>query len=189
MRKTVFILSGPAGVGKTTLWHQVRDRLPDIEKVITTTSRPMREGELCGVDYHFLSREEFEAKIHAGEFLEYAIVHTNFYGSTFFELERILASDKCPLYIIEPQGMIHIKPLLEKVGYTVTTLFILPPSLNELKRRLAGRGTETEEQYNIRLATAISELEQQDFYDIKIINEDLEQTCNELIATFQKYAI
>lgn len=81
--------------------------------------------------------------------------------------------------------MIHLKPILEEKGYNVVTIFLLPPSLEELKRRLHNRGTETDEQFQIRLATAITELEQQDFYDIRLVNNDLEKTKEELLAIFK----
>lgn len=114
-KHTVFILSGPAGVGKNTLWDAVASECSDhIEKVITTTSRSIRQNEVDGVDYHFVSREEFSSKIANHEFIEYAVVHTNYYGSTFAEVDRIEKLKKSPLYIIEPQGMIHIKPILEE---------------------------------------------------------------------------
>lgn len=132
------------------------------------------------MDYHFVSKEEFEKKIHAGDFLEYAVVHTFYYGSTKSELERILALGKNPIYIIEPQGMVHLKPLLEDAGYKVVTIFLLPPSIEEMKRRLHNRGSETEEQFQIRLATAMTEFEQQDLYDIKIVNDDLDKAKEEL---------
>lgn len=180
--KKVFIFSWPAGVWKTTLWHAVENHLPNVEKVITTTSRMIREGEENSVHYHFITREDFENKIQTGDLIEYAIVHTNYYGSTYSELNRIINNGKNPIYIIEPQGMIHLKPLLEKEGYMVVTIFLLPPSLDELKRRLHGRGTETPEQFDIRLATAMTELEQQDFYDIRLVNHDLERTKEEFIA-------
>lgn len=111
--KKIYILSGPAGVGKTTIWHHIEKKVPDVEKIITTTSRDIRPNEVNGVDYHFVTRDEFEEKISSGDLIEYAVVHTNLYGSTFSELERIISLDKSAIYIIEPQGMIHIKPLLE----------------------------------------------------------------------------
>lgn len=185
-KNTVFILSGPAWAGKTTIWHAIENEATHVEKVITTTSRPIREWEVEWSHYHFLSKGEFEAKIHTGDLIEYAIVHTNYYGSTYSELERIIQNNKSPIYIIEPQGMVHLKPLLEDQWYEVVTIFLLPPSLDELKKRLHGRWTETPEQYEIRLATAITELEQQDFYDIKIINDDLERAKQDLIHILSK---
>jgi guanylate kinase len=184
MKKKVFILSWPAWVGKNTLWNIVRPLCKDFieESISTTTRTPIREGEKNGVDYYFVSKEEFEKKIHAGEFLEYAIVHTFYYGSTKSELERINGAGKSPIYIIEPQWMTHLKPLLEDGGYDVTTIFLLPPSIEEMKRRLHNRGTESEDQFQIRLATAMTEFEQQNFYDIRIVNDDLEKTKNELLA-------
>ena len=183
-KNTIFILSGPAWAGKTTLWHYVENATPNVEKIITTTSRTLRDGETDGVHYHFVSKEDFEWKIHKWELIEYAIVHTNYYGSTHSELERITAKNKNPLYIIEPQWMVHLKPLLEDAWYRVVTIFLLPPSLDELKKRLHGRWTETIEQFEIRLATAMTELEQQDFYDIKIINDNLDKAKEELIDIF-----
>ncbi len=181
MKNTVFILSGPAWAGKTTIWHAIEDMVPRVEKVITTTSRTCREWEIDGTHYHFITKWDFEHQIHSGNLIEYAIVHTNYYGSTYSELERIIQNDKSPIYIIEPQWMVHLKPLLEDRWYTVVTIFLLPPSLDELKKRLHGRWTETPEQFEIRLATALTELEQQDFYDIRIINDDLEKTKEQFI--------
>jgi guanylate kinase len=181
-KNTVYILSGPAGAGKTTIWHAVEQDASHIEKVVTTTSRMIREGEVNGTHYHFLTKPEFEAQIHTGNLIEYAIVHTNYYGSTYSELERIVNNNKSPIYIIEPQGMVHLKPLLEDKWYQVVTIFLLPPSLDELKKRLHGRGTETPEQFEIRLATALTELEQQDFYDIRVVNDDLDRARWELLS-------
>ncbi len=187
---TIYILSGPAGAGKTTLWNAVESEATHIKKVVTSTSRAAREGEIDGIHYHFLTKPEFESRIHTNDLIEYAIVHTNYYGSTYSELERILQEDRSPIYIIEPQGMIHLKPLLEKQGYRVVTIFLLPPSLEVLKQRLMGRWTETAEQFEIRLATALTELEQQDFYDIKITNDDLDIAREELLTIFRrKYVI
>lgn len=182
-KNKVFILSGPAGVGKNTLWDTVRPICEEyIQESISMTSRLPRPGETNGVDYYFVTQKEFEEKIHNHEFLEYAIVHTNYYGSLKSELERITKIWKTPIYIIEPQGMTHLKPLMEEEWYKVITIFLLPPSIDELKRRLHGRGTETTEQFEIRLATAMTELEQQDFYDIRLVNDDFEKAKEELIA-------
>ncbi len=181
--KTAFILSGSAGSGKNTLWDLVGPLCAEnICRVMTTTSRPIRKWEVNHVDYHFISKKEFESKINNHELIEYAVVHMNYYGSTKSELEKVINLWKIPLYIIEPQWMIHLKPLLEDEGYIVTTIFLLPPSLDEMKRRLHNRWSETEEQLNIRLATAMTEFEQQDLYDKKIVNDNIEKAKDELIT-------
>lgn len=157
----ILILSGPSGVGKTTVWEQLHTRYSDrLEKIITTTTRQKREGEIEGQHYYFLSREEFQSRIDSGDMIEYALVHGNYYGSTFAELERIVGLGKYPLYIVDPQGMIHLKPVLEHRDYTVQTFFLLPPSIEELRTRLSGRGTEQSDHLELRLANALVEMEE-----------------------------
>ena len=171
---TVFILSGPSGVGKTTVWEEIREKHAEsVERIVTTTTRGVRPGESDGIHYYFLSKGDFEAKILDGRMIEYALVHGNYYGSSADELERIVSHGKNPVYIVDPQGMAHLKPELMRRGYRVSTIFLLPPSIEELKSRLSGRGTETEEALNLRLANAMVEMEEQDFYDHKIVNDNL----------------
>ena len=112
---TVFVLSGPSAVGKTTVWEAYRKRyaMSMIEKIVTTTSRDRRPGETEGEHYYFWTAERFQEAIRENLLIEYAVVHGKYYGSTYAELERIVADRKSPLYIVDPQGMIHIKPLLE----------------------------------------------------------------------------
>lgn len=114
--------------------------------------------------------------------IEYALVHGNYYGSTYGELTRIIELGKYPLYIVDPQGMVHLKPLLQNRNYTVQTFFLLPPSIEELRTRLSGRGTEQTSHLELRLANALVEMEEQDFYDHKIINVTLEKTIETLAS-------
>jgi guanylate kinase len=114
--------------------------------------------------------------------IEYALVHGNYYGSTFAELNRIVELGKYPLYIVDPQGMVHLKPLLQNQHYTVQTFFLLPPSIDELRARLSGRGTEQTSHLELRLANALVEMEEQDFYDHKIVNTTLEETLETLAS-------
>jgi len=168
-------------VGKTTVWEVLQQEYTSrLEKIVTTTTRAKREGEIEGKHYYFLSREEFQSRIDSGDMIEYALVHGNYYGSTFKELERIMELGKYPLYIIDPQGMVYLKPLLEHRSYTVQTFFLLPPSIEELRFRLSGRGTEHSEHLELRLANALVEMEEQDFYDHKIVNTDLNKTIQTL---------
>lgn len=172
---TVFILSGPSGVGKTTVWDEIRSQHADrVEKIVTTTTRAPRPGEIHGTHYYFLSKSEFEARIMEGGMIEYALVHGNYYGSSVEELERIVSHGKNPVYIVDPQGMAHLKPELMRRSYRVSTVFLLPPSIDELKSRLRGRGTEDDESLGIRLANAMVEMEEKDFYDYQIVNDSLE---------------
>ena len=181
--KKVFILSGPAWAGKNTVWDHIAQTCNDtIEESISVTTRPIRVGEIDGKHYHFISEEEFKKKIEVGDLIEYAVTHTFYYWSTYSELDRINQSGKSPIYIIDVKWMKNLKSLLENKWYTVVTIFLLPPSIEEMKRRLRNRGTESEEQFQIRLATAMTEFEQQDFYDIRIVNDDLEKTTQELLA-------
>lgn len=184
----ILILSGPSGVGKTTVWETLHTNYADrLEKIVTTTTRTKRADEVEGVHYYFLSRDEFQSRIDSGDMIEYALVHGNYYGSTFKELERIVGLRKYPLYIVDPQGMVHLKPLLEHRWYTVQTFFLLPPSIEELRNRLSGRGTEQSDHLELRLANALVEMEEQDFYDHRIINTTLEETVESLAnAIFSK---
>ncbi len=179
---TVFIISWPSWVGKTTIWHSAESMCSEfVEKIITTTTRSIREGEIQWVHYHFVTRGEFEDYIHKGNLIEYALVHGNYYWSTFWELERIVEWWKCPLYIIDPQWMVHIRPVLEGKWYMVKSIFLLPPSLDELKNRLWGRWTESDDAFQLRYANALIELEDKDYYDYQIVNDDIEETTQKIL--------
>ncbi len=182
----IYILSWPSGVWKTTIWHAAeKSCFQYVEKVITTTSRPIREWEIGGMHYHFVERGVFERFIDENALIEYALVHGNYYGSTFSELDRIVQTGKSPLYIIDPQGMVHIRPVLEKRWYTVKSIFLLPPSLDELKKRLWWRWTETDTAFDLRLANALIELEDKDYYDFQIVNDDILITTQKILSILQ----
>lgn len=181
--KKVFILSGPAGAWKNTLWDLVSKTCFNfVEESISMTTRLPRVWEVDGEHYHFISEEKFKELITEEAFLEYAHVHKYYYGSPKSELARITSQWKHPIYIIDVQGASIIKPVLAEEGYDVTTIFLLPPSIEEMKRRIQWRWTETEETFQIRLNSAIREYGEQDNYDIKIINDDIEKAKDELIA-------
>ncbi len=186
-KKKVFILSWPAGVGKNTLWALVKPLCENTieESISMTTRKPIRVWEQDGVDYYFVDRDFFEQKIREDAFLEYAITHTFYYGSPSSELDRIITKNRSPIYIIDVKWMQDLKVHLENKWYEVTTIFLLPPSIDEMRKRLRNRGTESEEQYEIRLATAMEEFKQQDLYDIHIVNDDLEKAKEELLQVLQ----
>ena len=178
---SIIILSGPSGVGKTTVWDALHRTHSDrLERIITSTARAIRPTEEEGKHYYFLSRETFEERITSSDMIEYALVHGNYYGSTLSELKRIIGLGKSPVYIIDPQGMIHLKPLLEKQGYSVKTIFLIPPSIDELRFRLSGRGTENQSDLELRLANAMVEMEEEAFYNHRIVNDSLDDTVERL---------
>lgn len=185
--KKVFILAGPSWVGKTTLWMKFKEKYPNfpVEKVVTSTTRPKRSWEKQWKDYYFLSLDEFSKKIENKEFIEYAEVHNNFYGSTYEELERILTESKYPLYIVDPQWVKFLKNKLSGL-YDVKTIFILPPSEEELKQRLIKRGeTPDSDSFKIRLKESLIWLAEKDNYDYQIVNDNLDQAVDKLKDIFE----
>jgi len=174
MKGELFIISAPAGGGKTTIVNMLLKEIPNLERVITCTTRKPREGEKDKVDYFFLSKEEFEEGIKNGKFLEYAKVHDNYYGTPKEEVEKLLNEGKDLILVIDVQGMKQIK---EKMS--IVSIFILPPSLDELINRMKKRG-ETEEEIRKRLETAKKEIPNWKYYDFIVVNDILEKAKNEI---------
>ncbi len=177
----IFILSGPSGVWKTTIREEFKRKYPNsnIEKIITTTTRPKRDYEIDWKDYYFVSLNDFENLIKNNKLIEYAEVHNNFYGSTYDELNRILNSWKNALYIVDPQGVKFLKQILGD-KYEVKTIFILPPSEEELKKRLITRWEDpNSENFKVRLNESLLWLAEKDFYDYNIVNEDIQKAVEE----------
>lgn len=176
MAKGKFIvISGPSGVGKGTICNKLINELNAWYSVSTTTRSP-REGEIDGVNYFFVSKEEFEKKISEGEFLEYNIYNDNYYGTS-----KKIVLDKMNEGInvfseIDVNGAHNIK----KIFPDALLIYIAPPSMDALRERLIGRGTESEEKINQRLEIAKKELEEVDFYDYVVVNDDLEKATNEV---------
>ncbi len=169
----LIIVSGPAGSGKTTLCDRMLAEIPAIERVVTSTTRQPRGGEVDTVDYYFFDHDTFKAKIAAGAFYEYAHVHSNLYGTLKSEVQDKLAAGTDLLLNIDVQGAALMRetakndPLLQG---NVVTVFIMPPSLEELENRLRGRGTDAEDEVQRRLKVAIEEMQQSDQYDHTILS-------------------
>ncbi|MDE7371702.1 MAG: guanylate kinase [Desulfovibrio sp.] len=174
------VLSAPSGAGKTTLVRRLRAEFPAIGYSVSCTTRPPRAGEVDGRDYTFLSRPDFERRRAAGEFAEWAEVHGNLYGTPLSPVEAMLAEGRDALFDIDVQGAAQLKLNLE----AATFVFILPPSLTELERRLRLRGQDDEEVIERRLANARRELREAAWYDALVVNDDLDGAYDRLRAAY-----
>ena len=178
------VLAGPAGVGKGTIVQRILASEPDFMLSVSATTRAPRPGEIDGVHYHFMSREEFEELISQNQLLEFATVHgSNFYGTPLNELTKAEAADKHLLLEIDLQGARQVK---ERIPQALT-IFISPPSWEELEARLRNRGTETEEQIQTRLSTARTELASAGEFDFNVTNQDLDTCVSEVVELVRKY--
>jgi guanylate kinase len=177
----LFIVSAPSGTGKTTLVERLVQILPNLHLSRSYTSRPARPGERAGVDYNFISRGAFEAMIARREFLEWADVFGNCYGTSAVDTERLLADGQDVVLVIDVQGARQVR----QRGIDHTAIFVLPPSFQILEQRLRGRSQDTEEQMQRRLATARAEVGSYAEYDYVVVNDELESTVvrlQEIIA-------
>lgn len=174
----LFVISGPSGAGKGTLISLLMQRFPGIWVSISATTRDPRPGEEDGVDYYFLSEEEFEQILGDDGFIEHALVHGKHYGTLKKYIDEHIALGEQVILEIDVQGARQVKNIMPDAH----CIFIEPPSLEELERRLRGRNTETEEQINKRLNTASLELSAKMEYDVQLVNEDIEDAYAQLEA-------
>ena len=172
----VFVITGPSGVGKGTLIRRLLQRVPALELSVSATTRQPRPGERPGIDYHFLSDEEFDARIAAEDFLEYAGYSGNRYGTLRSELQRRLAQGVPIVLEIEVQGARQVRAAMPEA----IAVFIAPPSPAALHERLLRRGTDTPEQIGVRLRTAERELAARDEFSHVIVNDDLDASAAQL---------
>lgn len=183
LQPKLFVISGPSGAGKGTLVARIRDQRPSLGLTVSATTRAPREGEVDGVTYHFMTREEFSARVERGEFVEWAEVHGNCYGTLVREVESKLAAGSSLILEIDVQGALQVRERFPEA----VLVFIKPPSLEILKERLVGRGTETPESVALRLANAERELALADRYDDIVVNDDLERATAELVRVLEKH--
>ncbi|MEI9916308.1 MAG: guanylate kinase [Methylovirgula sp.] len=176
----MLILSSPSGAGKTSLTRMLLQKKElDLTLSISVTTRPRRSSEVDGIHYTFITRKRFEQLRDEGELLEWAEVHGNCYGTPRETVERTLAQGRDVLFDIDYQGTQQVKA---KAGEDVVTIFILPPSMRELKARLERRAEDTDEAIAGRLANAENEIRRWTLYDYVLINDDLQKTFEDLVA-------
>ncbi len=179
-RGLMLVLSSPSGAGKTTLTRMLlQERALDLSLSISVTTRPRRVSEAEGVHYHFIDKATFEAMRSAGDMLESAQVHGNFYGTPRAPVEAVLAQGRDVLFDIDYQGT---QQLREKAKDDVVTIFILPPSMAELRKRLQRRAEDSHEVIETRLENARHELERWKVYDYVLVNDDLDRTFRDVQA-------
>ncbi|RLA63912.1 MAG: guanylate kinase [Epsilonproteobacteria bacterium] len=175
----IIVVSAPSGSGKSTLIKEIKQKFPDILESISTTTRLPREHEENGKHYFFVTKEEFLKQKREDDFIEWAEVHDNFYGTSKTFVETNLSQGNSVLFDIDVQGANNLKALY---GDEARVIFILPPSLEELERRLRNRGTETETALNTRLRNARKEMEYKEKADFVLVNDDLEQSKEKMVS-------
>ena len=184
----LFIVSGPAGSGKTTVCERILREVPGLERVITSTTRAPRSGEVDTVDYYFFDYDSFQAKVAAGAFYEYAHVHSKLYGTLKSEVQGKLAKGIDIILNIDVQGAAQMRetaqndPLLKG---KVVTIFIMPPTIEVLAARLRGRATEAEDEIQRRMAVAVEEMQRSKHYDHTILSGTREEDFAALMAIYK----
>jgi guanylate kinase len=178
-RSRLVVLAGPTAVGKGTVAAYVRKNFPDVWLSVSMTTRKPRPDEIDGIHYHFVDDEEFERMREAGEFLEWAVVHGRAkYGTPRGPVQDALAAGRKAMLEIDLQGARQVRQQIPKALF----VFLAPPDWAELVRRLVGRGTESEAERRVRLATAKQELAAQEEFDVTIVNDDVQRASEELVS-------
>lgn len=175
----ILVLSGPSGAGKSSLITKIIDQIGPTYFSISTTTRPMRTGEIDGVHYHFVNEETFKKEIEEEMFLEYALVHGNYYGTSLAPVKKALKEGKLVIFDIDVQGHDAVQHRMSDI---TTSVFITTPSLAELQKRLENRSTDSEEIIRKRIEMAKREVQRISEYDFLVINDDLDEAAEILVS-------
>ena len=175
----ILLLSGPSGCGKSSLLKEVYKVINNYYFSISTTTREPRVGEKDGVDYYFVSKEEFKQDIENGNFLEWAEVHGNYYGTSLKPINQALEESKLVIFDIDVQGFEQVINKLDKI---TTTVFITTPTIEELEKRLYNRNTDSKDVIEKRISNAKTEIKYIDRYDYFIVNDDLKVASEQLVS-------
>lgn len=175
-RGNIFVISAPSGAGKTSLCKELIDFFPELSHSVSYTTRDVRAGEVNGVDYHFVDRSTFDQMVTEGAFAEWAVVHGNCYGTSLKTLQQALSVGSDILLEIDCQGARQLKANLSNAVY----IFIMPPSLEELRRRLNGRNTDSDAVIEQRIANATEEMDEATWYDHVVVNDEFDKALAQL---------
>lgn len=178
MKKSLIVISAPSGSGKTTICRMLQKTYPNWKFSVSLTTRQKRSYEKDGYDYRFISEKEFRRKVERGELLEYEEVHGHFYGTPRENIESVLGTGETLLLELDVKGGLAVKNAYPE---DIITVFIRPPSIEELKRRLRGRGSDTETAIERRLERMRMEMAFENLYDYSVVNEDVETTVEEIV--------
>jgi len=181
--KKLLVLSSPSGGGKSTIAKELLAKFENLKFSVSATTRAKRDGEINGVQYHFLKKDEFEEKIKSGEFVEYEQIFGNYYGTLKSETDKLLSLGFFVMFDIDVKGAMSIKNHYKDDALLI---FISPPDFNTLETRLRKRSTETDEQINMRLSRAELEMSFSDKFDFVVINDSLENAISETIDIVNK---
>ena len=181
----ILIITAPSGAGKTSITRHLMKHLPVLSFSVSATTRKARANEMDGVDYYFISGEEFKKKIQLKEFAEWEMVYEGkYYGTLKSELKRIWGLGKVPVLDIDVKGAIHVQ---QQYPENTISIFVEPPSVEELKKRLLSRGTENEDSLNARVSKASYEIGFKDHFDKVIVNDNLDNACEKALSIVQEF--
>lgn len=173
----IILITAPSGSGKTSIVKYLMQKFPQLVFSVSATTRPPRKGEIDGKDYYFISEEQFKEKIHQKDFLEWEMVYEGkYYGTLKSEMSRIWKEENVPVLDIDVQGAIHVQ---QQYPVNTITLFIQAPSVEELRKRLLNRGSETEDSMNARLNKSTFEMSFKDHFQNIVVNDDFDKACME----------